>query len=185
MTTNSDLYKKQWKKIMYSFFPYLPVKYKATREEWNVRNFVWAFKDGKNVEMAAKLVSTKLIDLFGEGCKNIVFACIPASNGEKHERRYKQFSEEICRQTGCINAYKAVTIEGERLAIHESRKGKNIKNVSIINFNKKFFNGKKVILFDDVLTRGYSYARFACAIENLNAEVLGGIFLGRTIFKNV
>lgn len=38
--------------------------------------------------------------------------------------------------------------------------------------------------FDDVLTQGYSYARFACALEKMGAAVLGGYFLGKTILGN-
>ncbi len=40
-----------------------------------------------------------------------------------------------------------------------------------------------MLLFDDIITRGFSYARFACEIENFGAEVLGGYFLGRTLLK--
>lgn len=46
---------------------------------------------------------------------------------------------------------------------------------------KSFFAGKEVVVFDDVITQGRSYAKFACAIEALGASVVGGIFLGRTI----
>lgn len=183
MKTITEAYKKQWEKMMFSFFNYLPTKYKANREEWRVRKFIWNFKDGKNTVKAAKLVADKLTAMFGEDCKNIVFACIPASSATKNEMRYKQFSDEICKQTGCINAYNAITVEGERLAIHETAKGKDIKEVEVINLNKKFFKGKKVVLFDDVITQGYSYARFACVVEKLGAQVLGGLFLGRTVLK--
>lgn len=40
------------------------------------------------------------------------------------------------------------------------------------------------MVFDDVLTQGHSYARFACALEKMGAEVLGGYFLGKTILGN-
>ena len=102
---------------------------------------------------------------------------------EANAIRYEEFAEEVCRLTGATNAYKAITIEGERLAVHENQNGKNIESVHIIKFNRDFFNGKKVLLFDDIITRGFSYARFACEIENFGAEVLGGYFLGRTLLK--
>lgn len=69
-----------------------------------------------------------------------------------------------------------------RLAIHESREGKQLKNTQVINFDNSFFAGKEVVVFDDVITQGRSYARFACAIEALGASVVGGLFLGRTIY---
>lgn len=49
------------------------------------------------------------------------------------------------------------------------------------NKRERFFKGKKCLVFDDILTQGHSYARFACALETLGAEVLGGYFLGKTI----
>lgn len=109
----------------------------------------------------------------------VFLACTAVANAI----RYEEFAEEVCRLTGATNAYKAITIEGERLAVHENQNGKNIESVHIIKFNRDFFNGKKVLLFDDIITRGFSYARFACEIENFGAEVLGGYFLGRTLLK--
>ena len=58
-----------------------------------------------------------------------------------------------------------------------------MQDVEVINFDSSFFNGKRVLLFDDILTQGHSYARFACALEKLGAEVLGGYFLGKTIIS--
>ncbi|MDY2641021.1 MAG: ribose-phosphate pyrophosphokinase, partial [Mediterranea sp.] len=75
----------------------------------------------------------------------------------------------------------AITVSGQRLAIHEVREGKQLRSTQVINFDNSFFAGKEVVVFDDVITQGRSYAKFACAIEALGASVVGGIFLGRTI----
>ena len=40
-----------------------------------------------------------------------------------------------------------------------------------------------MVVFDDILTTGTSYARFACTLEKMGAKVLGGYFLGRTLMK--
>lgn len=172
----------QCRKYMFSFFDYLPTKYKASTRDWQIRNFVWAFKDGKRTIPAAKLVAKKIREQFGTEAGNIVFACIPASSQLKNEIRYKEFSEEVSRLTGVANAYDHIKVEGERLAVHESKLGKHVNNVQIINFETDFFKGKKVLVFDDVITRGYSYARFACHLEALGASVVGGLFLARTLF---
>ena len=74
-----------------------------------------------------------------------------------------------------------ITIEGERLAIHETRTSKRLQSVEVIRLDKDYFQGKYVLVFDDVLTQGHSYARFACELEKVGAEVLGGYFLGKTI----
>lgn len=75
-------------------------------------------------------------------------------------------------------------MSGERLTIHENRKAeKEVRKVNIIEFDAAFFNGKSVIVFDDVITKGLSYATYANQLERLGANVLGGMFLARTHYK--
>lgn len=99
----------QWQKPMFSFYNYVPMKYQATPKEWDVRKFIWNFKEG---------------------------------------RQEKEFS-----------------------------------SCSVISFDRDFFNGKRVILFDDIVTRGLSYARFAAQLEYFGAEVMCGVFLGKTLLN--
>lgn len=67
------------------------------------------------------------------------------------------------------------------MAIHETANGKHIEDTEVISFDADFFQGKQVIVFDDIITRGYSYAKFACQLEKFGASVLGGLFLAKTI----
>ena len=117
----------------------------------------------------------------GADVENVTLVCIPASSAAKTETRYKVFAEEVARLTGCENGNRGITIEGERLAIHETRTSKRLQSVEVIRLDKDYFQGKYVLVFDDVLTQGHSYARFACELEKVGAEVLGGYFLGKTI----
>lgn len=179
----NEQYKKQWSKFMFSFFDYLPTKYEANKQEWKIRRMIWDFKDGKRSLAVAEMVAKKIRQQFGAETGSVVLACIPASNEVANVGRYETFSAEVCRLAGTVNAFHAITIEGERLAIHETKGSKEVTNVQVINFDKDFFRGKRVLVFDDILTQGFSYARFACALENYGAEVLGGYFLGRTLLK--
>lgn len=176
-----EAWKNQWSKFMFNFFDYLPTKYEANKREWSIRRMIWDFKDGKRSASVAELVAKKMREQFGAEVCNVTLVCIPASSGEKNEIRYKAFAEEVARLTGCRNAYKAIAIEGGRLAIHETKAAKTVQTVEVIKFDKRFFKGKKCLVFDDILTQRHSYARFACALETLGAEVLGGYFLGKTI----
>ena len=160
-----EAWKNQWSKFMFNFFDYLPTKYEANKREWSIRRMIWDFKDGKRSASVAELVAKKMREQFGAEVCNVTLA----------------FAEEVARLTGCRNAYKAITIEGGRLAIHETKAAKTVQTVEVIKFDKRFFKGKKCLVFDDILTQGHSYARFACALETLGAEVLGGYFLGKTI----
>ena len=179
----NEQYNKQWSKIMFSFFDYLPTKYEANKQEWRIRKMIWDFKDGKRSLKVAEMVAKRIREQFGAQTNEIVFACIPSSSENSNKTRYELFSKEVCRLSGTKNACPAIKISGERLAIHESKGSKTVQCVQVIDFNKKFFKGKKVLVFDDILTKGYSYARFACTLESYGAEVLGGYFLGKTLIK--
>lgn len=73
---------------------------------------------------------------------------------------------------------------GERLSIHEHRKTeKEIRKVNIIEFDTNWWNGKQVLCFDDIITRGHSYAAYANQLEAYGAHVIGGYFLARTHYK--
>ena len=177
----NEQFKAQWEKPMFSFYDYLPTKYDASKNEWKVRKLIWDFKDGKRSAKVAQLVAKQIRKQFGSTCDSLTFVCIPASTPEANALRYEEFAEEVCRLTGAQNAYAHIRVEGERLAIHETKCGKSITSAHFIDMDKEFFNGKRVLIFDDVITRGFSYARFACELEYFGAEVLGGYFLGRTL----
>ena len=44
-------------------------------------------------------------------------------------------------------------------------------------------NFEAVVTFDDVITRGITWATYADQLENLGAHVIGGIFLAKTHYK--
>ena len=175
----------QFCKPMLSLYDYVPMRFEATPREKQIRSLIWDFKDGKRTKQVAAIVAAKILEKFGSFAENIVFACVPASSADRTETRYRDFCEEVARLSGCINGYNAIRVEGQRLAVHETRYGKAIKNTEVISFNADFFNGARVLVFDDVLTRGNSYATFANALEELGAEVLGGLFLGKTVTERV
>ena len=169
---------------MFSFFEYLPMQYRqATGREWQIRKMIWSFKDGKSYLNVAWMIANKLHQVFGDDVKNIVFACVPASSADKNELRYKGFASAVCKFSGAINAYEHIRVSGDRLAIHEKFDSKSLQKVQVIEFDKDFFRGKKILVFDDILTKGFSYARFACQLEKIGGEVLGGFFLGKTVVR--
>lgn len=174
---------RQFRKFMYTAFEYLPTRYKANAEQWKVREFIWAFKDGKEWARngAANIVASQIMKKYGNEIGDVIFACVPASSQQKNINRYMLFSELVCNSTGMKNAFDHITIEHDRLALHETERGKGIHEVSVLSFDKEFFKGKRVFIFDDIITRGFSYARFANHLESLGACVLGGIFLAKTI----
>jgi len=119
---------KQWRKMMFSFYPYLSTKNRnATQEEWKIRRLIWDFKDGKAFANVAHLVANKLIQLYGKETNNIIFACVPASSAEKNEKRYKHFSSMVCQLCGMYKNYK---IDGQTISKQALKTGLNDKKNS-------------------------------------------------------
>lgn len=167
--------------LMAARYTYIPTSVKADGRAWGIRKKVWRFKDGDQAtaaDVAQWVVNTldeKMPDL-----ENCTFVCIPASTEQKTQARYEQFAKDVCKATGMTNAYKHIKVEGERLALHEHKVCKTISRVQVLKFNRNFFNGRKVIIFDDVITRGASFATMASYLEEMGAQVVDGIFLAAT-----
>ena len=173
--------KKQLEKTQTWFCKYFPKRIRNVGEkEVADRQMVYDFKDGRSFEAVAQMTAASLKEQYGDGCKDITFVPVPASTSEKNELRYKAFCERVCELTGAINGYEHVKVIGGRLAIHENRKlEKEIRKVSIIEFDEIWFKGKNIVTFDDVITRGITWATYSDQLENLGAHVLSVNLLGQ------
>lgn len=176
---------KQTGKVMVWMLKYYPVRIKNVDDRQKAdRQTVWDFKDGRAYEEVARMTAERLIAQFGERLPDIVFSCVPASSREKNELRYKRFSERVCELTHAINGYPHIKVSSERLAVHEHRKDETeARTARIADFDTAFFKGKDVLLFDDIITKGISYATAANELEACGANVLGGFFLAKTFYK--
>lgn len=177
--------KRQLDKVMVWFLKYYPVRIKNVGEEQKAaRQTIWDFKDGRAYEEVAQMTANRLKEQFGKKVKDIVFVCVPASSAEKNELRYKKFSERVCELTDATNGYPHIQVAENRLTVHEHRKNeKEVRETNVVNFDTAFFYGKQVLLFDDIVTKGISYATIANHLEQFGAEVLGGFFLGKTFYR--
>ena len=166
--------KKQKDKLMVWLLKYYPVRIRNVGEQQKAdRQTIWDFKDGRAYEQVAQMTARHLQELFGSRITSIVFSCVPASTAENNELRYKRFSERVCELTHAINGYPHMQVSAGRLAVHEHRRGETTD----------FFKGKDVLLFDDIITKGISYATTADNLEACGANVLGGLFLAKTFYK--
>ena len=94
------------------------------------------------------------------------------------------FCHRVCELTGAENGYEHVRVCGERKTIHDNRKNEDeVRKANVVEFDEPFFDNKMVLVFDDVITKGLSYAKYANQLERLGACVIGGMFLARTHYK--
>ena len=185
MVQMDESIRKQLEKPQTWFCKYFPKRIQNVGEkEIADRQLVYDFKDGRSHEAVAQMTAARMIEEHGSRCSQLVFIPVPASSVRKNEIRYMDFCKRVCELTGAINGYDHVRVCGERLAIHENRKAeKEIRKVSIIEFDEEWFKEKDVIVFDDVITCGISFGIYANQLESLGANVIEGIFLARTHYK--
>ena len=146
-------------------------------EDYHNRNHIWAFKDG-DCSWGVKPVLTFLDGNFSrEEMKQMLFCVIPASNEQKNEKRYERFCETICAELPIQNGFYGIKINHPRQDSREYKSSNTIENLTFLDW----FEGERVILFDDITTRGTSFIQTADAIMAKGAISVYGFFLGKTV----
>lgn len=165
-----------------SIFEYIPKRFlkRATFEQKDTNRMILGFKDGRNVysrwaarHFAHALAMTDLHD--------VVIVCIPASTQCAHVRRWKRFTQELCKRTGAINGFDYVQVRGSRKRAHitgDNELATNIKHY--VHIDAEYFNNKKVLVIDDIYTTGQSSRSFIAAMEAAGADVVLAMFLAKT-----
>lgn len=166
------------------FFNYIPFRYPmVTEEEERIRDFVHGFKDGdKQVgKQVADLVVDEILSQYGSGSSNLLFVCVPASDSIKNTKRFSYFSKLVSTKLGQENAYRHIHVTGFRESKHLNA-DHTVHDTSCyqVVIDNHFFKGKKVILFDDLITTGMSSTLFKSRLEEAGADVISCIFLAKT-----
>lgn len=168
--------------MMYALYDYVPRRfwYRASFEQQDVCRMILGFKDGRNVytrwaagQFASALAMTDLSD--------VVIVCVPASTRYSHVRRWKRFSQLLCKQTGAVDGFDRIQVSGSRKRAHvtgDYELATNIKHY--VHIDAAFFNGKRVLVIDDIYTTGQSSKAFIGAVEAAGATVIGAVFLAKT-----
>ncbi len=165
-------------------YNYLPTSVEASGAAWGIRKRVWKFKDGDfSITLDTARWVASVLDENITLLDDCVFACIPASSKDRNEARFCFFAAEVCRATGMTNGFNQIKVSGDRIALHEHRVCKSLETVQVLEFNRDFFNGRQVIIFDDVVTRGDSLATMIDAFQAMGATVVGAVFLARTSYS--
>ena len=164
---------------LYYFYHYYPTKFSDVTSFSNqVRTTIWNFKDGYSTARNAvvNIVCQKLRATFSSSdLQKMTFVCIPASTRITNNTRYKEFAKEVCSQLNMRNAFDYITITKEKTASHLGG-----TDAAEYSFSTSFFREANVILFDDVVTRGHSMSLFKNSLENMGANVIFAMSIGRT-----
>lgn len=165
--------------IKIALHSYIPQNYldRADVDDAYMHFLVLDFKDGKNYaqEWAAKVVGKALSQ---RDRSDVVFMCIPASTHFQYVRRYERFSEMVCEICGCVNGFPHIFVSNDRMPSHVSKRERNRLNNVVMDAD--FFRGKKVIIFDDIITTGATANKMQEKLRECGANVIGALFLAKT-----
>jgi predicted amidophosphoribosyltransferase len=158
---------------------YLPTRYEASESEWNNRHTVWNFKDGD----CSQAVLNNLAEVIRKECSMNPSGCaiyfIPASTSWKTINRYSFVARQLNAKTGMSASLSAISRRLDSEAGHLCGKTSNPTEEFI--FDSSVFRGKKVILIDDVITRGRTFVQTANKLMQNGASSVVGLFVAKTV----
>ena len=161
----------------YFFYYYVPPRYQMiSLESQSIRKEIWDFKKGCNQNQFIDQLEKKIKHTF-ESPDFLTLVCIPASTNESNRIRYETFSDVLCKKLNMTNSFQYVSILKEKSPAHLGG-----KDVATYDFDKSFFKGKKVVLFDDIVTKGVSMYSFMDYLEEVGAEVVCCMSIARTFW---
>ena len=149
-----------------------------------IQRLVWTFKNDSDdftpeqYQKALRHVEKRLMELLHllGVSRNTVLVCVPTSSSENYFNRWKRFSTDICEQTGMVNGYAHVHIKDSSVPSHW---GGGVNDS--VSFDKAFFKGKDVILFDDLVTTGYTMKTTSQALKSAGANIIAHVALARSV----
>lgn len=171
---------------------YVPVHLDAEKEgRWaeevyRVRNLVWNFKYSHDTvtpvghAYAMSRVADSIADIinrdFSGMTDKLAFFCLPASSRSRSYLRYMEFSRYLCKKTGLHDTFGYIKFKQDRTPSHLG--GERGYNYQV---HARDFEGRAVIVFDDILTTGTSVAQARIMLESAGAAVVAAFFIAKTI----
>ena len=166
--------------LKYAIMSYIPQRYmrRADFDTQDTMRHILDFKAGRRyaTKWAADLVARTLAPM---DLTNTIIVCIPASCEQTNKRRYKRFSATVCAKCKAINGFEHIQVVGKREKVHISRKHDK-QTASNVQIDANYFNGKRVLLIDDICTTCATANAFIEQMQKAGADVRMTLFLAKT-----
>lgn len=166
------------------YYPYNRYKDFATASMFADWKLVWNFKNDDRIsptehsfalQKVIKLTEDTLRETFGNRVNKLTLVCLTASTERNTKRRFEEFSKRVCNDLGMDNGFEHIRITEDAVPKHIGGTGKAKKQ-----YDEWFFNGKFIILFDDVRTSGASLEEEKSRLESFGAKIIGAITIAQT-----
>jgi len=163
----------------YYTMEYLPTRYEANSREWDNRRAVWNFKDGMCSSSVLQDMADIVDRIVGGRRSDYVICFIPASTASKTTNRYSSVARRLTERTGVQATLFAISKTSDTESGYIA--GKSSNPTADFCFNPSAFRGKKVILVDDVITRGRTFVQTANKLMSNGASSVEGLFVAKTV----
>ncbi|MBP5375201.1 MAG: phosphoribosyltransferase [Bacteroidaceae bacterium] len=167
-------------KPYYFFYYYYPQRHTdITKENENIRNLIYRFKDGKvdAIKTVANYTVQKLTKTFGiYKLHELTFVCMPEASGQIDPVPWEEeFPYIVCESTDMQNGGKNIDVVKKKTPKHLG--GNESAEYAV---KEDFFQGKDVVLFDDIVTTGKTIHQSIEFLESNGANVLCIMSLANT-----
>lgn len=167
-------------KPYFFFYHYYPQRCTdISIENEKIRNLIYRFKDGKvdAMKTVAKFTAQKLIKTFGiYKLRELTFVCMPEASGQIDPIPWEyEFPCIVCELTDMQNG-------GKKIDVVKKKTPKHLGGIEPAEYavEEDFFQGKDVVLFDDIVTTGKSIHQSIEFLESNGANVLCVMSLANT-----
>ena len=158
---------------------YLPKRYSATMKQENDREVIYDFKNGYCSLSLMNTIVECIKEIKNEtGGNNWRVCFIPASTHHKTACRYQKLATFIEKETGIACDYHTILPIQDQESGHIT--GKKTNPAENFNIKTSDVAGKKIIVIDDIITRGRTFQMVAEKLETMGAASVTGLFLAKT-----
>jgi len=192
---------KQAKTAAKTYIDGLPITYgweytpkekgiEQTQLQKSVNEFVLCFKNesdkfpsNKYQAVKAKAINyfnSTLVKCFRDDIGSITLMCVPCHDKKSNEQRWRDVLSRLCSNR-MGNGYDHIKYKEETLPSHLN-KG-HIGGIPDVEYDKAFFNGRMVVLIDDLYTTGSHIKKCVEQLESCGAKVILAITLAKTEHK--
>lgn len=157
---------------------YLPKRYMATIEQEQDRDMCYAFKNGILTGTMRNLFLSKIQEITQNTKEGWTICFVPASSRQKTLIRYKKLASAI-KDAGYNVEQNAIYNVYDKESGHLT--GKTDNPIEGFGFDRSKIFGRKIILIDDIITRGTTFSLTADTLKANGATCITGLFLAKTI----
>lgn len=163
---------------IYYIMEYLPKRYDATVQQQKNREKCYAFKDGILSLDTKNMFIEKVNEITKEDKRTWIICFIPASTSHKTKLRFSKLADAI-RQLGYDVSENTIYNKYDKEAEHLSQKTDN--PIESFGFKASDIFFKKILVIDDIITRGRTFNLVAEKLRSMGASSVSGLFLAKTV----